>query len=160
MITTVVSDFSRVLLFPKDEAYTGGLNALNNKLLLEFGETYKFLDYYKINEELLDVYKSLREKFPIYIFTSDAVQNHPEVRAVIDPIVTGIFSAKELNLKKTTPEAYTFIAQKIMQPIGQIVYVDDTIANLDAAKQAGMHVLHYENNVETKKVLNLLSLVE
>lgn len=160
MITTVVSDFSRVLLFPKDEAYTGGLNALNHKLLEDFGETYKFFDYFKINEELLEVYKNLREKFPVYIFTSDAVQNHPEVRTIIDPVISGIFSAKELNLKKTAPEAYTLIAQKIMQPIEQIVYVDDTIANLDAAKQAGMHVLHYENNVETKKVLNLLSLVE
>lgn len=160
MITTVVSDFSRVLLFPKDETYTGGLNALNNKLLQEFGELYKFLDYFKINEELLDVYKELREKFPIYIFTTDVIQNRPEVRTILDPIVTGIFSAKDFNLNKKAPESYTFIAQKIMRVPEQIVYIDDTIANLDAAKKAGMHVLKYENTLDTKKVLNLLFLVE
>lgn len=160
MITTVVSDFSRVLLFPRDETYTGGLNDLNRKLIAEFGEAYKFFDYFKLNKELLEVYKELRQKFPIYIFTTDTIQNRPEVKQIISPVINDIFSAKQLNLKKTTPEAYAFIHQKLNQQPEQILYIDDTAANLEAAKQAGLHIFQYQNNTEARKVLKLLLLVE
>ena len=78
------------------------------------------------------------------------------MRKIIDPIVTGIFSAKDFNLNKNTPEAYIFIAQKINKEPEQIVYIDDTVANLDAARKAGMHILKYENTIDTIKALNLL----
>ncbi len=160
MITTLISDFSRVLLFPKDEAYIGGLNDLNRKLIGEFGEEYKFLDYFKLNEELLEVYKELTQKYPIYIFTKGTVQNRPEIKPLLDSIFTGIFSAKDFNLNKSLPESYALISRNLQKKPEEILYIDDQSTNLDAAKKAGMHVLQYENNVDVKKVLKLLLLVQ
>jgi len=62
MPTALLSDFSRVLLRPKDKAYTGGLNALHKRLLAELRGTYSIFDHYELNEELLDFYPILERK--------------------------------------------------------------------------------------------------
>jgi FMN phosphatase YigB (HAD superfamily) len=102
---------------------------LNRKLTADFGEEYKFFDYFKINDELLEIYKELRQKFPIYIFTTDSIQNKVEVSQIISPIVTQIYSANLLGLDKKNSESYSTIAKKIMKPTQEILYIDDTVAN-------------------------------
>jgi len=55
MINTILSDFSLVILFPKDKTYTGKLNDLHAKLTAEQGDYdfFKDVDQFKneINKE-------------------------------------------------------------------------------------------------------------
>ena len=158
MITTILSDFSRVLLFPSDDSYSGSLNGLNRDLIEKFGEDYKFFDYFKMNDELLELYKNLKQKYPIFIFTSKDIQNRPEVRKIIDPIVTGIFSAKDLGVSKKDPKAYSLIAEKLGKNPSEILYIDDLLDNVEVAKKAEMSVIHYASfedfNEKKDKYLN------
>ncbi len=73
MIKAVVTDFSRVLLFPIDDSYIGGLNALNNKLLAE-NPQYSFWEYFRVNKELLDYYRELNSQVPVFVFTTETIQ--------------------------------------------------------------------------------------
>jgi len=152
MITTILSDFSRVILNPKDKNYTGTLNGLH-KELSEKNENYPFFDYFEFNDEILNVYRQLKTKYSVNIFTTGTIQNTPEVRQVIDPIFEHIYTAKDFGLDKKQPEAYLFIAKKLNKKPSEILFIDDQQANIDAAKKAGLNTILYTDFQET---INLL----
>lgn len=85
MITTILSDFSRVILLPKNPLFTGTLNGLN-KQLLENDPDYPFFTYFEFNEKLLDLYRQLQKRYSLNIFTSGAIQNRQEVTNITKPL--------------------------------------------------------------------------
>src|SRR3989344_46971 len=112
MVNTILSDFSRVILNPKDANYKGTLNGLHKKLS-ETDVNYPFFDYFEFNNEILDLFRTLKKEYSVNVFTSGNIQNRSEVREIIDPIFENIYTAKDYNLDKKTPEAYFFIANKL-----------------------------------------------
>ena len=145
MITTILCDFSRVLLIPKDPNYTGKLNRLH-KDLFKKDPNYHFFDYFIFNEELLNYFKSLKPRYSLHIFTTGTVQNHPDSRKVIDPIFETIFSAEEYSLHKNAPHAYIFIARKLNKTPEEIFFIDDKRQNVEAALKTRLTAVQYKNN--------------
>lgn len=143
MNKAVVSDFSRVLLFPADESYAGSLNALNKTLTME-NPDYDFWKYFRLNEALLEYYASL--DVPVYIFTSDTIQNHPAIKSKLDAIFKDVLSAKELNVSKADPLAYGLIAKRLQLQPKEVMYIDDQKTNITAALDAGFSTTHYRSN--------------
>lgn len=143
MITTLIFDFSRVLLFPKDPSYKDELNVLHKSLAREIH--YSFLDHFELNEPLLKYLDSIKEKKQLYIFTSGSIQNAPEIRPRIDSIFRQVFSAEEIGHKKKEPEAYNVIMTAIGKKPEEILFIDDSVDNLVAAKIAHLNTLHYQD---------------
>lgn len=141
MITALLSDFSRVLLNPKDKNYEGKLNALHQKLATD--PNYHFFDYYEFNQELLAFYQQLKNKLSINIFTTGTMQNIPESRQVLDPIFTRIYSAIDMQYSKEDPQAYLWIANDLHKKPEELLFVDDDLKNIEAAKQAGLVTVHF-----------------
>lgn len=158
MITTIITDFSRVLLFPKDKTYTGSLNDLHRKLLQEKGENYDFFHHFVFNEELFREYKNLNGQYALYIFTTDTIQERREVREMLDEVVSDIFVANHHDFKKNDIAAYTFIANKLQKMPQTFVYIDDTEENIEAATKAGMNGVHYKDNTQLLQDLKLLNI--
>ncbi|MGD9129774.1 MAG: HAD-IA family hydrolase [Candidatus Woesebacteria bacterium] len=157
MINTILSDFSLVILFPKDKTYTGKLNDLHAKLTAEQGD-YNFFEYFELNQELLDFYKQLKENYSVNVFTTGVVQNVPAVREIIDPIFDNIHTAKDYGVDKKDPEAYKLIAEKLGKRTEEILFTDDKEKNITAAKEAGLTAISYKNVPQLKndleKILN------
>lgn len=143
MITNILFDFSRVILFPKDENYKGMLNDLYRKII---EEKSPFLSYFKFNEELLDFLKPLKEKYHLSIYTTDIIQKDPEVKKILDPIFEEIFAANDLGISKKDPQGYLVIASKLNVKPEQILFIDDGEINIQAAKQAGLQTIRYLSN--------------
>lgn len=144
MIKAIVSDFSRVVLFPKDKKYAGTLNQLHKDLSLQ--SNYKPLDYFDLNNELLDYYRSLKDKLKLYIFTSDVIQEAPEFQPFLQPIFNRVFSASKMNTNKKDPEAYKKIIADLNLLPTDILYIDDNTENINAAANTGLHTILYQNN--------------
>lgn len=158
MIITILSDFSRVILFPKDKNYKGTLNGLYKELENK-KIPYDFFDYFEFNEDILKLYKQLKNKYSINIFTTGTIQNTNEVKQKLDNIFDNIFSAEQYGLDKGNPDSYKFIAKKLGKPTNQILYIDDQEKNIKAAKNAGMLTYLYENYLKLfKKVTNLFKI--
>ncbi|MDO8609023.1 MAG: HAD-IA family hydrolase [bacterium] len=153
MITTILSDFSRVILNPKDKNYKGTLNGLN-KELSEKNTNYIFFDYFEFNDEILNLYCKLKTKYSVNVFTTGTIQNKSEVRKVIDPIFEQIFTAKDFSLDKKQPEAYLFIAKKLNKKPNEILFIDDQEENIVAAQKAGWNTLLYVDFQKTVTSLN------
>ncbi len=152
MIKAFLCDFSRVLLFPKDREYKGSLNGLYDDLLQTLG-AYDFFSYFDLNRELLEIFREMKNKFPMYILTTDKIQDVPDVRKIIDPVFDNVFSAKNFALSKTDKKLYLEVAELLGYQPKEMIYIDDTAANLSAAKSAGMTVFHYHNNKVLMKEL-------
>ncbi len=153
MIEVVVSDLSRVLLLPKDPNYRGSLNSLNNKLLAN-NTDYDFWEYFKLNQELLDYYKILGQRMPVFIFTSETIQEHPSLKPILEATFSGIFSAQTLGTDKTQPTAYKQVINQINCEPGNVIYVDDTAENIVAAAQIGLKTVLYASSKSTIDAIN------
>lgn len=153
MITNILFDFSRVILFPKDENYKGLLNDLYRRITQEKSS---FLDHYKFNEELLNFLKPLKGKYHLSIYTTDIVQNDPVARQILDPIFEEIFAANDLGISKKDPKGYLVIANKLNVKPEHMLFIDDGEANIEAAKEAGLETIHYLSNKQLLKDLQLM----
>ena len=80
------------------------------------------------------------------LFTTDIIQNHPLVRPQLELVFENIFSANDHGLNKKDPGAYQFVADKLKVKPQSIIYVDDQVGNIEAAKSAGMKTLLYTEN--------------
>lgn len=153
-IKAILTDFSWVLLFPKDEKFTGKLNAFYEKLKED--SEFDFWDYFKLNDELLNFYKN--SPLDVYVFTSAYIQEHPPLAAKLDGFFKETFSAARLNLKKTESDSYKTLAVEINLKPEEILFIDDRPEHNVAAKEAGMVAIQYQSNEqvmrEVDKIIN------
>lgn len=145
MIKALLFDFSRVLLFPKDKSYKGGLNELNNKLREE--SDYRLLDHFYLNTELLNFLKN-QNNLPVYIFTQETIQESPEIKDKIKGIFRRIFSGRRMGLEKSNPDSFAVVAKEMGFDSSEIFYTDDTGKNVKAAKTAGCSAVKYLDNAQ------------
>lgn len=159
MIKVLLFDFSRVLLHPTDSSYTGKLNTLNRAYS---GENplgpYNFWKHFFINEELLDFAQKLKKEkhIKIAMFTTDIIQERIEIKEKIKDIFDNIFTARQLSKEgltadtlegiKATKEAFEAISQKLSVTPEEILFIDDTVKNIEAAKKAGCKTIHFAAN--------------
>lgn len=84
-------DFSRVLLFPKDPTYTGSLNGLYKEHKND--PDFNFFHYFELNEELLTYLDGIKDKANLYIFTSESIQDAPEIAPRVAEVFKQVYSA-------------------------------------------------------------------
>lgn len=146
MIKAIISDFSRTLLFPKDKTYEGSLNQLYKELKEKDG--FKFFDYFEWNQLLEEFYEKLllEKKIDVYIFTTEKIQEDPEVYPYTQRIFSDVFTVEDTNnLTKDNSEAYELLTDKLELRPEEILFIDDSENNLTAARSAGLNVIQYKN---------------
>jgi HAD superfamily hydrolase (TIGR01509 family) len=146
MIKLLLFDLSRTLLFPADKNYKGELNQLHAQLSQKPG--YDFSKHFVLNKELLDYLNSIKWKYNLCIFTSGVIQEAPEIELPLSRLFTKILSAEKLGLSKKDPVAYSLIAAEFGILPSEILYVDDSPPNIDAASKAGVQVILYTTSQE------------
>lgn len=153
MITTLLFDFSRVLLFAKDKTYKEDLNPLNKKLIEE-NPDYDFLKYFELNNELLNFLESAKNRFELYIFTSGSIQNNVAIKTELDRVFSNVFSAEEKGISKKEPGGYIEISRMINKEPSEILFVDDSQTNINAANEAGLNTFLYKDNASIITKIN------
>ena len=93
------------------------------------------------------------------MFTSETIQNDPAIKLQLSEIFKHIYSASELGMEKTEPEVYKIIANDMGFAVEEILFVDDNLKNLEAAKAAGMETLRYKDNLSTTEQIDVVRIV-
>lgn len=151
MITTLLFDFSRVLLLPKDDSFSGSLNTLHKTLSQE--DAYVFFDHFRLNDELIMALKPLSKKYRLTLFTSETIQDAPAVKPLVEELFQKIYAAKKMGLSKKDSAAYTYLAKDLGETIENILFIDDNTENIAAADQAGMKTIQYKDNPSLSNTL-------
>ncbi len=157
MIRSLLFDFSRTLLFPVDNEYSGSLNELYK--LKKNEENFNFSNYFALNSELINILKTIKDRYKLAIFTSDSIQKDPAIYSKLNSIFTKIYSAKEIGILKNDPKAYEAIAKDLDMTPDEIVFIDDSKENADVASKAKLNTIVYENIdrlIEEFKLRNII----
>lgn len=141
---TFLFDFSRVLLLPLDKTYKEGLNNLYNEL--KESQNFNFHNYFILNTELISFLKTIKDLVPLYMYTSEHVQEDPAVNKIVSDLFIKIFSAKRIGFKKTDREGYIYIANIIHKNPQDIIFIDDNASNVQTATEAGLTAVLYTSN--------------
>ncbi len=148
MIKALITDFSKVVLFHKDSSYIGKLNRLHEELLKE--SDYDIWEHFKLNDDLLSYYKVLSSSLDLYIFTTRYIQEYPPIKSRLEWIFEDVFISTDLWVKKDEKEAYLLLAEKLKLKPEEILFIDDTLGNIEAAKEAWFNTVRYENFKQAK----------
>ncbi|HVQ44372.1 MAG TPA: HAD-IA family hydrolase [Candidatus Saccharimonadia bacterium] len=150
-IIALVIDFSRVLIFTK----TADVASLNrHHAELEATPGYRVGEHFYLNIELLEYLRGLSAYVPTYLFTSGGLHALPEFAPALEGIFRDIITTDEIGYGKTKPEAYLALAYRLSYTPSQILFIDDSPANIQAAKTAGFVAVQYQSNAATIKLLD------
>lgn len=143
MFKMLLSDFSRVLLFPVDGNYSGSLNELHATRVAD--ASYTFFDTFSLNTQLLDWMAQVKQTrhLKIGMFTSETIQEYPVLQPFLSPVFDVVFSARKLGLSKSDPQAYSNLCAQLNILPSETIYIDDAIPNVAAATLAGLHGVQF-----------------
>jgi len=144
MFKIIISDLSRVILFPKDRSYYGSLNSFYSEHCKE--PNFNFWNYYEINQEYLDFLKTLKLKLKLILFTSGSIQNTKELQFKLLEIFEELLNPAIVGFNKDKKEAYTSVAKRYNVNTNEMILIDDDKSFVEAARQASVKIIRYSGD--------------
>jgi HAD superfamily hydrolase (TIGR01549 family) len=134
---TLVCDFARVLLLPKNQHFVGSVDTQ-----VENNQT-SFWSQFEWNEELIECIASL-QGIKKYVFTSGTSYQVPEIHTRLLTIFEKVFTTTEIDYLKSNPNAFVVLSYKLGVEAKDILFIDDSLENVLAARQAGCEAIHFK----------------
>lgn len=123
-----------------------GLNVDNLRLLRASLHNAEY-----VNETLVDYIRSLRPHYKTAIL-SNAWRGSGEVfkhKFHLGQVVDRIMISADLGYAKPDPRIYEHAAQELGITPSEILFIDDTIQNLDSARLLGIATVHFQDTQQT-----------
>ena len=70
-----------------------------------------------------------------------------------------VFLSFEMGLRKPERAAFDAIAEAIDTPLSSVLFFDDTIENVEAARAAGLPAVHVQSPVDVRQALAEIGLL-
>ena len=124
-----------------------------------FGEDFWGGDV--LDDHLVEFIKGLRGEYSTVLLSNawDDLRSFLEDVWKIDGIFDHIFISSELKLAKPDPEIYQVVINRLNQDPSEMIFVDDFIENVQAAREAGLNAIHFQSREqaldELKEYLDL-----
>jgi FMN phosphatase YigB (HAD superfamily) len=102
---------------------------------------------YELNQDLLvHVAHIQKEKdVPVFVFTQSRPAEYEWCQRELS-FVTGIYNARALGIDKGMVEGYETLLEHIHVPAENILFIDDSEDNIQAAASAGYQTIRYTDN--------------
>jgi putative hydrolase of the HAD superfamily len=147
-----VADEASIGLKPVEAIWAFAAETLNldAEALIDFQE--KFWEGDRLDHVLLDYLSSLQPKYKTALL-SNAWSN---MRQILDTrydiregeTVDFILISAELGTMKPDPEVYEILKDRLDIDFPEILFVDDFIENIQAAKKLGINTIHYQPGMD------------
>ena len=110
-----------------------------------FGEDFWGGD--SLDTHLVEFIKGLREEYSTALLSNawDDLRGYLEKVWQIDGIFDHIFISAELKLAKPDPEIYQLVINRLNQDPSELVFIDDFIENIEAAREVGLNAVHFQS---------------
>jgi epoxide hydrolase-like predicted phosphatase len=139
--------------------------ALRDRLGLDAGQLDAFMaDMWReylgtANTELIEYARGLRPRYRTGILSNSFVGAREQEQAAYDfeNLVDEIVYSHECGMSKPDPRCYALICERLGVLPGETVFIDDYGPNVEAAREAGLHAVHYSDHAtamaEIKRLL-------
>ena len=110
-------------------------------------------------QETLALIEGARKRVPTYLFSnSNAVHKavwmsrYPRVVNAFD----AVFVSSDLGARKPEPEAFMIVARRIGVPLDAILFLDDSLENVEGARAVGMQAVHVRTAKDVADALDAM----
>ena len=137
---------------------------INSKELSNAGDSL-IHDFFKskinIDDSVFSVIKQLKKKnIRMGILSNTALVMHSAVEELIDmSYFDYLFLSYEIGMEKPGKAIFEHVAEKIPHPKDEILFVDDRLSNVDAAKHFGIKAILFTDTVHLIADLNDLEIL-
>ncbi len=154
MIKALVSDVWHVLFFPKDFEIRGHSDEIAQKIVGKNNPS--FFDTYFLNQELLDYFVSIKKQhqLKLALFSSGTMYKEPELQPLLSPIFDKVFSSSAIRYQKNDPASYRYLSEQLNVALSELLFVDDSLRNIEAAREAGGVAIHYHDNQQVMNAID------
>lgn len=115
-----------------------------------------------INQNVISIIKNLKEKgYRLGIFSNftksgaQFIKNNSLITSLFDTIVI----SSEIALAKPNHDAYKYLINKLDLPPQEIIFIDDSQINIDAAENIGIKSILFKNSPILKKQLSKIGIL-
>jgi putative hydrolase of the HAD superfamily len=128
-------------------ALEDGLEAVTGRriVLHEFAERY--FRAMRPNDALLDYYRGLSEEgIRLAILTNNVREWEPRWRAMLpDELFELVVDSAFVGMRKPDAAIYELTLERLRLPAAACAFVDDLEVNVDAARELGLHGVHFRD---------------
>jgi 2-haloacid dehalogenase len=96
----------------------------------------------------LDILHRLkRDGVPLYALTNFSAETFPLIRRRFDflQLFEYILVSAEVGLVKPDPAIYRLMLEKVGRPASECLFIDDSLKNVEAARQLGFDTIHFQS---------------
>jgi len=112
-----------------------------------------------VNHELVDTIRRLRPAYKVGLLSNawGDLRQVMQERFHFDGLFDDLVISAEVGLAKPDPRIFELAVARLgMQP-AEVVFVDDVLANVEAAQGVGLQAIHYQNNPQLFNALARLN---
>lgn len=115
---------------------------------------------WQVDLDVLDLVEAVREVVPVALLSnaSSRLELDLDVSGITDAFDVIVGSA-ELGHAKPAPEAFEAAAEALDVPLGRMLFIDDTVANVQGARAVGMRAERFTGVDDLRDLLRSLQLV-
>ena len=105
--------------------------------------------------ETILIVKALQNNGYQTAMLSDVTQYQAEIVRKIGyyDLFSPVLLSYEIGVKKPNPEAFKILLEKLQKPASSVIFIDDKIENVEAARNFGIDSIHFTNPGQLKKEL-------
>lgn len=124
---------------------------LQRKLELDDREVTRFERRFwggdELDETLVEFIRGLHQEYTTALLSNawDNLRTLMKELWKIDQLFDRVFISAELNLAKPDDRIYQYVIKELGVPPSEIVFLDDFKENVRAARENGLHAIHYRN---------------
>ena len=116
-----------------------------------------YCDIFTLNQPMWELVDALRKNFPLYLFSNTSDLHWDFIQAKFPQFAgftDGVFS---MRVKAMKPERAIYEAALVLTEAeaGELFYIDDLAANIDAARALGFHTHLYESSAHDDLLASL-----
>ncbi|WP_245791760.1 HAD family hydrolase [Actinacidiphila rubida] len=108
----------------------------------------------RVDPEVVGMLGRLRGTVPVVLVTNATVWLDEDLaRLGLHDVADAVVNSSRVGVAKPDPAIYAIAAERAGVPAGRCLFVDDSAANVEAARAAGMSGLHYREVAQLRTAL-------
>ncbi len=112
-----------------------------------------------VNHELVEYIRTLRPAYKVGLLSNawNDLRHVMQERFHFDGLFDDLVISAEVGLAKPDPRIFQLAVERLGVQPSEAVFVDDVLANAEAAQRVGLQAIHYQNNAQLFNALERLN---
>ncbi|MFC8453077.1 HAD family hydrolase [Kitasatospora sp. NPDC057223] len=115
----------------------------------------------RVDQEVVSLLTRVREVATVALVSNATTRLESDLaRQGLHDLADAVVNTSRIGVAKPDPRVYLIAAERVGAPVHRCLFIDDTIANVIAAREVGMAALHYRQIEDLQDALSTLLATE